>query len=74
MADATLTSKGQITIPADIRRELGLGPQDLVSFTLMPDGTVVLRAKNKSLLGARGMLKPRAGGKVSVEDMNLGRA
>ncbi len=30
MPEAALTSKGQITIPAEIRRQMKLGPQDRV--------------------------------------------
>jgi antitoxin PrlF len=44
VSEATLTSKGQITIPADIRQLLSIRPQDQLTFTPMPDGTVVMRA------------------------------
>lgn len=73
MSEATMTSKGQVTIPADIRRSLGLNPQDRLSFTPMPDGTVVLRAKTRSVLDLKGILKPAPGTKVSAEEMSLGR-
>ena len=46
--DATLTSKGQTTIPKEIRDELGMKPGDRMTFTLMSDATVVMRVKNKS--------------------------
>ena len=49
MSEATITSKGQVTIPSDIRKTLGLNAQDKLTFTPMPDGTVVLRAKNRSV-------------------------
>ncbi len=74
MSEATLTSKGQITIPADIRRSMAIGPKDRLTFTLMPDGTVVMRAKTKSLLALKGMLKPSPGTAVSIADMNMGPA
>ena len=74
MSEATLTSRGQITIPADIRRALGLTTRDRVSFTLMPDGTIVLRAKNKSILELRGILKPAPGTTVSTEELSMGSA
>jgi antitoxin PrlF len=35
----TLTSKGQTTIPKEIRDSLGMKPGDGMTFTLMPDGT-----------------------------------
>lgn len=72
MSEATLTSKGQVTVPVDIRRSLGLHAHDRLTFTPMPDGTVVLRAKTKSILEFKGMLQPAPGTTVSIEDMNLG--
>lgn len=51
MSDATLTSKGQTTIPKDIRDSLGLEPGHRLSFTLMPDGSVLMRVKSKSVVG-----------------------
>ena len=72
MSEATLTSKGQITIPVDIRRSLGVQAQDRLSFTPMPDGTVVLRAKTKSIKDLKGMLKPPNGGAVAIADMRMG--
>lgn len=73
MHEATLTSKGQITIPVDIRRSLGVQAQDRLSFTPMPDGTVVLRAKIKTLADLKGMLKAPPDKALTVEEMNLGR-
>lgn len=74
MSEATLTSKGQVTIPADIRRTLGVNPQDKLSFTPMPDGTVILRAKNKTIFELKGMLKPATGTRVATDDMKFGKA
>ena len=47
--NATLTSKGQTTIPKEIRDSLGMKPGDRMTFTLMADGTVIMRVKNKSI-------------------------
>ena len=49
MSTATLTSKGQTTIPKDIRDALGLRASDELNFTLLPDRTVIMRAKTKSI-------------------------
>ena len=73
MSEATLTSKGQITIPVDIRKLLDIQPQDRVTFTPMPDGTVLMRAKTKSLQDLRGLLPQLPGGPVPVADMRLGK-
>ena len=54
--DATLTSKGQTTIPKEIRDELGMKPSDKMTFTLMPDATVVMRVKSKKIIVLAGLL------------------
>lgn len=74
MSEATLTSKGQITIPADIRRSMAISPKDRLTFTPMPDGTVVMRAKTKSLMSLKGMLKPLSDTPVSIAEMSMGSA
>lgn len=56
MSESTLTSKGQTTIPKDIRDGLGIKAGHRMSFTLMPDGTVLMRVKNKSAMDAAGRL------------------
>ena len=72
MAESAVTSKGQITIPIDVRRAMGLQPQDRVVFTVMPDGTTVMRAKTRSLHQLAGSLK-RPGKKVAIKNLRLGR-
>jgi antitoxin PrlF len=54
--DATLNRKGQTTIPKEIRDGLCMKPGDRMTFTLMPDGTVVMRVKSKSINDLAGML------------------
>jgi antitoxin PrlF len=49
MHNATVTSKGQTTIPKAVRDGLNLQPQDKLLFTLLPDGTVIMRAKTRAL-------------------------
>ena len=44
MANARLTSNGRTTLPKEIRDKLGLKAKDQLSFTLMPDKSVVIRA------------------------------
>ncbi len=73
MAESAVTSKGQITIPADVRRAMGLQSQDRVVFTVMPDGTTVMRAKTRSLPALVGTLKRTTKRKVPVTKMRIGR-
>lgn len=72
MQDATVTSKGQITIPVSIRKSLGLKPRDRVVFTRLSDGTVVMRAKTRSVLDLVGSV-PKPARKVRVRNMRLGK-
>jgi len=39
---ATVTQKGQVTIPKPIRDHLGIGPGSLVNFKRAPDGSIVI--------------------------------
>lgn len=58
---STITSKGQVTIPAEIRRHLALRTRDKLVFEIEDDGTVVLRPASypsvESLRGAAGTLE-----------------
>jgi len=69
-ADATLTSKGQTTIPKEIRDELGMKPGDRMTFTLMSDATVVMRVKNKSISDLAGTLYKKGRKPVPVEQLS----
>ena len=52
----TLTRKGQVTVPAEIRRALGLREGDKIAFT-MEDGTVRLARTGSVVERTAGMLK-----------------
>ena len=66
----TLTSKGQTTIPKEIRDSLGMKPGDRMTFTLMPGGTVVMRLKSKSILELAGILHKKGRKAVSIEQIS----
>ncbi len=70
MAEAAVTSKGQITIPAEIRRQMNLGPHDRVVFTLLPNGTTVMRPKNRSISSLAGSVKSKKK-RVPLKDMKM---
>lgn len=72
MANATLTSKGQTTIPKEIRDRLGLKAKDRLNFTLMPDGTVIMRVKNRMLADLAG-IAGYTGPVIPIEDMKAWR-
>jgi AbrB family looped-hinge helix DNA binding protein len=69
MASATLTPKGQITLPKPVRDRLGLKPGDRITFREREDGSIVLEPESEDLLQLRGSVRPRVRG-VTVEAMN----
>lgn len=70
MSETTLTSKGQVTVPREIRDRLGLVSGDKLTFTLLSDGTVIMRAKTRRLLDVAGSLTRPGQPEVTVEQMN----
>lgn len=58
MPSATLTSKGQITIPKAVREELGLRVGDRVAFRVLDGGTVVVEPETVELGELAGILDP----------------
>ena len=69
-AATTMTTKGQVTVPREIRDRLGLKSGDKMAFTMLSDGTVVMRPKTRRLADLAGSLTRPGQPKVSVEDMN----
>jgi antitoxin PrlF len=68
--ESTLTSKGQTTVPKAIRESLRLKPGDRITFTPMPDGTVLMRVKNKSVMSLAGSLRRRGRKALPVEKLS----
>jgi len=56
MVTATVTSKGQITIPVEVREALGLKSGTKVMFFPNAEGDFVLRARTGSIMDLRGCL------------------
>src|SRR5579884_1541355 len=60
---STITSKGQVTIPKEVRQHLGLSTNDRIAFVIEDDGTVRLSVPQfptiASLAGIAGSLKQR---------------
>jgi len=68
MAKATMTSKGQVTIPKSIRDYLGAETGDRLSFEIRETGEVVVQAETADVRELRGAL-PRPARKVSLDEM-----
>lgn len=68
--EARVTSKGQITIPKKVRDDLGMKAGDRIAFTLRPDGLVLMRVKNKSVMSLAGSLRKRGRKVLATEQLS----
>ena len=69
MSIATLTSKGQITVPRDVRKELGLEPGTKVSFVHNAEGDIVVQRVGRSVKELSGAL-PYSGPALTIHEMD----
>jgi AbrB family looped-hinge helix DNA binding protein len=69
MATATLTSKGQVTLPREVRANLGVAAGDRLDFVRMDDGNYAIVPAAHSIRSLKGIL-PRAPKPVSLDDMD----
>lgn len=70
MASATVTSKGQITIPVRVREALGLDIGDRIEFVEIEKGKFAIVAATRSIRELEGRYKSKRGTPVSIEEMN----
>jgi AbrB family looped-hinge helix DNA binding protein len=69
MTTATMTSKGQVTIPAEVRQRLGLATGDRIEFVELAGGEFAIRPAIDDVRSLKGLLRKPVR-KVSVDDMN----
>lgn len=67
--ESKVTTKGQTTIPAEVREYLKISAGDRIGYEFV-DGKVVLVAKNRSALDFAGALHVPDRDPVSIEAMN----
>lgn len=65
---AKVTSKGQVTLPAELRERLGIEAGDHVHFVEQPDGSFTLKVRSGSLSDLKGMLREEA--KITVDQLD----
>jgi antitoxin PrlF len=70
MASATITSKGQITIPIQVRSALGVDAGDRIDFVEVEKGQFAIVPATRSVRELNGMFKGRRRKPVSIEEMN----
>lgn len=69
MPSAKLTSKGQITVPKEVREALRLQTGDRLAFRIRDDGTVLVEPETLDLMSLRGSVRTAVKG-VTVEGMD----
>ena len=70
MASAKLTSKGQITIPINVRKRLGLRAGDRVQFVEADKGKFLISPASRSIRELEGILWRKGRKPVTIEEMN----
>ncbi|HKR89307.1 MAG TPA: AbrB/MazE/SpoVT family DNA-binding domain-containing protein [Phenylobacterium sp.] len=68
MATATISSKGQVTLPREVRASLGVSAGDRLDFIRLEDGTYAIVPASHSIRALKGLL-PRRERAVSLEQM-----
>ena len=69
MPTATITSKGQITIPIEVRKSLRLNAGDKIDFLDTGNGQFAIRPKKGSIMKMKGILR-KLGYVPSIEQMD----
>ncbi|WP_419938813.1 AbrB/MazE/SpoVT family DNA-binding domain-containing protein [Candidatus Palauibacter sp.] len=67
--EATITSKGQVTLPKPIRDRLDLKAGDRIAFVMEEDGTLRVTPITGSVMALAGML-PRPATPLSQDEMD----
>lgn len=70
MTLATVTSKGQTTIPKEVRERLNLHSGDRIDFTIHENGEVILRPATFPIAALKGILHRKGIKKIGIEEMN----
>lgn len=70
MPTSVFTAAGDTAVPVEIVKALGLRADMKMSWTELPDGTVVVRAKRRTLSELRGILERPPGVRVGIDQMN----
>jgi antitoxin PrlF len=70
MTTATITSKGQVTIPLQVRNAMGVGAGDRIDFVRMADGSYAVVPASHSVRSLKGIIRqPKK--PVSLDDMRI---
>jgi AbrB family looped-hinge helix DNA binding protein len=65
---ATITSKGQVTIPRKVRTDLGVSAGDRIDFIRLDDGNYAIVPASASIRSLKGVI-PRPAAPVDLDAM-----
>lgn len=71
---ATVTEKGQVTVPKEIRDRTGIMPGSRLDFEVMEDGSLRVRVLSRGSDPLFGLLQKTGSEPRSIEAMNAGIA
>jgi AbrB family looped-hinge helix DNA binding protein len=74
LAKSRLTAQGQISVPAEVRRQLGIGPGSVLEWERVGRQMLVRRAGTFSSQDVHRALFARVPAKRSLEELRRGRA
>jgi antitoxin PrlF len=70
MQSATMTSKGQITVPKEVRDALQLKAGTKIQFQVTEKGEIIMRPKSWDVSRLKGIVKPPPGVHATIEEIN----
>ncbi|SBT05915.1 Transcriptional regulator, AbrB family protein [Candidatus Accumulibacter aalborgensis] len=71
---ATVTDKGQVTVPKEIRDRAGIAPGSKLDFQIQDDGSLHVRVLARGARNLFGLLQEPARPPLSIEEMDAGIA
>jgi AbrB family looped-hinge helix DNA binding protein len=74
LAKSKLTAQGQISVPAEVRRRLGVGPGSVLEWEQLGDGMLVRRAGTYTSQELHQALFDDVPPRRSLEELRQGRA
>jgi len=74
MAIATMTSKGQVTMPKEVRESLHLEAGDKILFVVLPGKRATIVPRNRDIRDLAGILHDPDRPSASIEEINEGIA
>jgi len=70
MPTATLSSKGRITIPKEVREKLNLKTGSGIAFVIDPSGVVTLRGLDFHFRSLKGTVRSKRKRPITIEEIN----